>query len=166
MLPTFLLGSLVFMPSVVNLNLLYPPFQNRVASLLEVLQTRQPFKITSGFRSEYEQSKLYAQGRTQPGPKVTNAKWGSSFHNFGLACDLVALVDGKPSWASEHYAWLGPACKEVGLRWGGDFKSIVDLPHVEFPLDTLGLTLADLRKVYAKDGLPGVWKLLDAALHG
>nr|WP_295770097.1 M15 family metallopeptidase [Rhodoferax sp.] len=39
-------------------------------------------------RSCAEQDALYAQGRTAPGNKVTNAKSGDSNHNFGIAFDI------------------------------------------------------------------------------
>lgn len=48
-------------------------------------------RITQGLRTFEEQNALYAQGRTKPGSKVTNAKAGQSFHNYGQAIDLVEL---------------------------------------------------------------------------
>ncbi len=44
--------------------------------------------IISGLRSYEEQDALYAQGRTAPGNKVTNARGGYSNHNFGIAFDI------------------------------------------------------------------------------
>ena len=38
--------------------------------------------VTCTYRSDEEQARLYAQGRTKPGLKVTNAKPGQSMHNF------------------------------------------------------------------------------------
>lgn len=151
----------------VDVNLLWPPFRTALLLVLDDLtKDGYSFRLTSGFRGEAEQNTLYAKGRTAPGPKVTNAKYGDSFHNFGLAGDVTNFIGKKPDWTAKNYACLSQYVKHRGLRWGGDFKSIKDLPHIEYPIDTLGLTLADLRKVYAKDGLPGVWKLLDAALKG
>ena len=45
-------------------------------------------KIICGTRTIKEQNDLYAIGRTTKGSKVTNAKGGSSFHNFGIAFDI------------------------------------------------------------------------------
>jgi hypothetical protein len=104
------------------------------------------FKITSGTRTFTEQAALYAKGRTAPGPKVTNAKPGSSWHNFGLAYDLTLFQgDKNPVWEHPAYAVAGRIGKELGLRWGGDFKSIVDRPHFERPI---GLSLAEARQKY------------------
>jgi len=46
-----------------------------------------PIKLVSGYRSFEEQDKLYAQGRTERGNIVTNAKGGESMHNFGASID-------------------------------------------------------------------------------
>jgi peptidoglycan L-alanyl-D-glutamate endopeptidase CwlK len=44
--------------------------------------------VAQGYRSIAEQNRLYAQGRTLPGPIVTNARGGQSIHNRGIAVDL------------------------------------------------------------------------------
>jgi peptidoglycan LD-endopeptidase CwlK len=58
-------------------------------------------KITAGMRTFEEQEKLYNQGRTTPGNIVTKAKPGQSFHNYGLAIDIVPIVNGKAVWENE-----------------------------------------------------------------
>lgn len=45
------------------------------------------------FRTFAEQDALYAQGRTKPGPKVTDAPGGKSYHNYGLGVDFCLLDD-------------------------------------------------------------------------
>jgi peptidoglycan L-alanyl-D-glutamate endopeptidase CwlK len=101
--------------------------------------------VTQGLRTMEEQQALYDQGRTAPGKIVTNAKPGSSWHNFGLAFD-VAIVDanGNPSWPEDNALWarVGAAGKAAGLVWGGDFTQFVDRPHFEYHP---GLTLSDAR---------------------
>jgi peptidoglycan L-alanyl-D-glutamate endopeptidase CwlK len=47
------------------------------------------FEVLSGLRSYAQQAALFAQGRTKPGKIVTNARPGSSWHNYGLAIDVV-----------------------------------------------------------------------------
>jgi LAS superfamily LD-carboxypeptidase LdcB len=103
------------------------------------------FKVTSATRTFAEQAALFAKGRTAKGPKVTNARPGSSWHNYGVAYDLTLFSGKNPVWESKHYATAGRIGKELGLRWGGDFRSIVDRPHFERPL---GVTLAEARKKY------------------
>ena len=48
-------------------------------------------KVISGLRTYAEQNALYAQGRTEPGRVVTNARGGYSNHNFGIAFDIGVL---------------------------------------------------------------------------
>lgn len=106
--------------------------------------------VTFTFRSKETQAALYAQGRTEPGEIVTNAKPGESFHNYGLAYDLVPLKpngaadwDVKSATAAARWNEIGALGKSLGLRWGGDFHSIKDRPHFEWSGD---LKLSDLQK--------------------
>lgn len=102
--------------------------------------------ITQGYRSIAEQDALYAQGRTKPGKIVTNAKGGTSYHNFGLAVDFALYTaDGKDvTWDDSSAAWktVVRIFKAKGFAWGGDFRSFKDTPHFEM---TFGLTTAQLR---------------------
>ena len=108
-------------------------------------------KIICGLRSYAEQAELFAKGRTQPGRRVTNAGPGQSMHNFGLAFDVGVFVDGKYLPESPQYLSAGAIGKELGLRWGGDFKSIKDEPHFELRPEWAGNTpdtamLSELRR--------------------
>jgi len=96
--------------------------------------------VTSTMRSFEEQARLYALGRSAPGAIVTNAEPGESWHNFGLAFDVVPLVNGKPIWDSPMWDRIGELGKRAGLIWGGDFRSFKDKPHFEFHPN---LTLAE-----------------------
>lgn len=102
-----------------------------------------PLEVTSGYRSSAEQGRLYEKGRTTPGPKVTNAPAGRSWHNHRLAFD-VAPVDenGRPHWPNDIPLWnrIGAMGKAADLEWGGDWESFVDRPHFQH---TGGLSLND-----------------------
>jgi peptidoglycan L-alanyl-D-glutamate endopeptidase CwlK len=88
-------------------------------------------KIVSGLRTYAEQDALYAQGRTAPGPKVTNARGGYSNHNFGIAFDVGVFEGQKYLPDSPKYKAVGVLGTDLGLEWGGNWKSIVDQPHFE-----------------------------------
>jgi peptidoglycan L-alanyl-D-glutamate endopeptidase CwlK len=88
-------------------------------------------KIISGLRTYAEQDELYAQGRTKPGPKVTNARGGYSNHNFGIAFDVGVFEGQKYLPDSVKYKAVGALGTDLGLEWGGNWKSIVDQPHFE-----------------------------------
>lgn len=100
-------------------------------------------RVTSGYRTYAEQTALYNQGRTTAGGIVTNAKAGSSSHNFGTAIDVVQIVDGKAMWNGdwEKIAKIG---KSLGFSWGGDWKSFKDKPHFEM---NFGRSMAEMRKL-------------------
>ncbi|WP_052343641.1 M15 family metallopeptidase [Bacillus massiliigorillae] len=101
--------------------------------------------ITDGYRSYEEQAKLYGKGRnsyiykgTEYGdPKsliVSNAKPGSSNHNFGLAIDYVlANADATEVYytVNDKYKRVAAIAKTLGFTWGGDWSSFKDYPHLE-----------------------------------
>lgn len=99
--------------------------------------------ITQGYRSKEEQDALYAQGRTRPGKKVTNAPEGHSYHNYGLAFDFAVLnADGSINWTVDNkWKRIGALGKSLGLEWGGDWKKFPDYPHFQL---TFGLSIQDL----------------------
>jgi peptidoglycan L-alanyl-D-glutamate endopeptidase CwlK len=88
-------------------------------------------KIISGLRTYAEQDELYARGRTKPGPKVTNARGGFSNHNFGIAFDVGVFEGSKYLPESVKYKAVGPLGTDLGLEWGGNWKTIVDQPHFQ-----------------------------------
>ena len=99
--------------------------------------------ITSTWRDNESQNALYAQGRTKPGKIVTNARAGSSFHNYKLAFDFVPIVNGKAQWNDiATFKRAGEIGKRLGLDWAGDWKSFREYAHLQW---TGGLSLAQLR---------------------
>lgn len=123
---------------------LTPKVERMAHELLEKMTSLgQHVTVFQGYRSIEEQNKLYEQGRTRPGGKVTNAKGGESLHNYGVAVDVVFLKNGKPSWAEEHpWKLLGETGKSLGFDWGGDWVGLVDRPHFNL---LNGKTLADFQ---------------------
>lgn len=128
---------------------LHPIIQDKVkAFLAELYRMGKVIRLTSGYRSPQEQAALYNQGRTAPGKIVTYAKPGTSYHNYGLAFDIVEIKNGKalyenPDW--EHIAAIG---KKYGFKWGGDFKNVMDKPHFEYT--NLGTAAQLLARVTSK----------------
>lgn len=120
-------------------------------------------------RTFKEQDDLYAQGRTKlfdsNGKRlgvVTGAKGGQSFHNYGLAFDIVILLDKNNDGVFETASWDTKAdndkdgipdwmevvnyFKKLGWSWGGDWKGkLVDAPHLE---KTFGNTWRTLQQKY------------------
>lgn len=99
--------------------------------------------ITSTYRDNASQNALYAQGRTTPGKKVTNAPAGKSWHNWRVAFDFVPVVHGKAQWNdTATFNKCGEIGELCGLEWAGRWKSFRELAHMQF---TGGLKLADFQ---------------------
>lgn len=88
-------------------------------------------KVVDGTRTYAEQDALYAQGRSTPGAIVTRARGGESNHNFGIAFDVGVFEGGRYLDDSPKYKAVGTLGLELGLEWGGNWKSIVDQPHFQ-----------------------------------
>lgn len=149
-----------------RIQLLHPAVREEVTIIIneanQQLTGKAEVRISQGLRTIEEQNNLYAQGRTKPGKKVTNAKGGSSYHNYGLAVDIVLIIDGKEaSWDTEKdfdnddkADWMEVVAvfKKYNWAWGGNFKSITDKPHFE---KTFGYTVSQLlAKHINKDFIP------------
>lgn len=90
--------------------------------------------VTCTLRSNDEQAALYAQGRTTPGHIVTDAPPGRSAHNYGLALDVVPMVNGKPDWNGSDPVWaqVGALGQAAGLTWlGAPDSPFPEKPHME-----------------------------------
>lgn len=128
-----------------RINKLHPIVRDEVQKIISECDTaltgRAKVRITQGTRTWQEQAKLYAQGRTVSGKKVTNAKPGQSIHNYGLAVDICLMIDGKTAswdtakdWDNDQVAdWY--ECVKIfakhGWDWGGNWRTFKDLPHFE-----------------------------------
>jgi peptidoglycan L-alanyl-D-glutamate endopeptidase CwlK len=90
--------------------------------------------VTCTGRTSAEQAALYAQGRTTPGKKVTNAKPGQSFHEYGVALDLYPLVNGKPDFSGTAPEWneIAAIFKKHGFEWAFEWRKFKEKPHFQY----------------------------------
>lgn len=131
-----------------NIASLHPAIRQDVEDAINELEySGVKVRVTFGYRSNTEQDKLYAQGRTTPGPKVTNARGSESIHNYALAVDVVEIQpmygyspDGYPS---ERWNTIAKVFKSRGFAWGNDWTGFKDKPHFE---KTFGMTIPQLQK--------------------
>lgn len=104
------------------------------------------FTITDGGRTTAQQQALYAQGRTKPGGRVTNADGirNKSNHQakadgYYHAVDLYPYVGGKVDFNDKSntlsviaaHIKATAKCMGVNIGWGGDWKGSWDKPHFE-----------------------------------
>lgn len=93
-------------------------------------------RFSHTYRSPKEQFDLFRKR-----PKVTNADAWQSIHNYGLAFDIVILLDEngdgkfeKASFAIDtHWKRVVKFFKDKGWTNGGDWKKFPDHPHFEVP---------------------------------
>jgi peptidoglycan L-alanyl-D-glutamate endopeptidase CwlK len=93
---------------------------------------------------------------------VTNARGGLSFHNYGLAIDIVLLVDKDDNDTFETAVWdvrsdfdgdkkadwieCVNIFKQYGWEWGGDWR-FSDPPHFQ---KTFGKSVRELMNLHLK----------------
>jgi len=146
--------------SLARLGEVHPELARRIKQI-DVMLPSLGLQVTQGLRSWSEQDALYAEGRTAPGSIVTNSPGGSSWHNFGLACDIVPedITPGQPDWDISHPAWgrLVSVGQSLGLVSGSEWKTFKDYPHFQltgrFPVNPDD----EVRYIFKEGGIQGVW---------
>lgn len=151
-------------PTLQRIQLLHPKLRAEALAIYNeinrVLTGRATVRFTHTLRTFAEQTALYNQGRKTPGKIVTNAVAGSSFHNYGLAIDIVLLVDvdGNGTYDEARWDTIGDydgdkvsdwmeivrVFKAFGWIWGADWdndgitkaqgdkdENFVDYPHFQ-----------------------------------
>jgi len=122
--------------SEANISTLLPKAQIAARQMLKAaLAFNLNAQIISGTRTYEEQNALYRKGRYgNKEPKVTNARAGQSYHNFGLAWDIGLFTSGN------KYLTIDILYKELAanllsslpnIEWGGHWKTFKDYPHYQ-----------------------------------
>jgi len=158
-----------------RIQLLHPKVRSEVeqiyrSQIVPALTGRAFCRFAYTLRTFREQADLFAQGRTRLFDsrgnrlgKVTNANAGQSIHNYGLALDIVLIVDREDaSWdvamdydKDRRADWMEVTniLKRNGWEWGGDWKRFKDAPHFE---KNFGYTWRQLKAKHDKrDFIPG-----------
>lgn len=131
--------------SLNNLKGVHPNLQNFFNELIKVAPY--DFIITHGVRTAEEQNKLYQQGRSKAGIKVTGldgykykSKHQIQADGYGHANDIAVLINNKISWVEKYYDEIAEVAEELmekyDIKWGGTFKDSKgnlkpDKPHFE-----------------------------------
>jgi hypothetical protein len=149
---------------VLLLNQLDPVFRERLTHLLDACEKEgYLFKPYVGMRDVFQQNRLWRRSRNprqvqemilalrnqnlgflayalevvgpqRNGPWATNAIGGESWHQFGLAADVVRILpSGKADWSDEPYRYLNKKAESFGLSTGLSFK---DGGHIQMPKES------------------------------
>lgn len=135
-----------------DITMCHPRLQAKAKELVaECAKVGIKIKITDCFRSVAEQDALYAKGRTTAGKIVTNCRGTdyASMHMWGVAFDFcLDSRTGAYDNSSGLFNKVGAIGKKIGLEWGGDWTSFVDLPHFQLP--NWGSTTSRLKKEFGR----------------
>jgi peptidoglycan L-alanyl-D-glutamate endopeptidase CwlK len=124
--------------SETRLALVHPLLADKVRAMADALAAQGiVIRVVQGLRTFAEQNRLYNQGRTTPGEKVTNAIAGQSWHNYGFAVDCIPGLRGDdawaPNWDAEHpdFQAMIEAGIAQGLVSGAKWIHMPDKPHFQ-----------------------------------
>ena len=120
-------GSL---PMIADLEALHPYFRDKVQQLIRACKEAGiTLAVVESYRTHAKQTEYYAMGR-----KYTSSPGGKSRHQYGLAVDVVPMVDSVAVWDNSRlWRKIGIAGERLGLRWGGRWRVLYDPGHFEWP---------------------------------
>ena len=105
---------------VSDLGLLEPKTKAAVEAIIsEAAANGIDLMVFETYRSQDLQRIYFNRGVT----KLQNV----GVHHYGLAADIVKVVNGEPSWDGS-FDFLGPLAQKYDLIWGGDWGT-PDQPH-------------------------------------
>ena len=116
-------------PMITDLEALHPYFRDKVRELIRLCKEKGiELAVVETYRTHAKQHEYKNMGR-----KYTSSGAGRSKHQYGLAVDVVPIVDSVAAW---HNAVLwrkvGTTGEKLGLRWGGRWRKPYDPGHFEW----------------------------------
>lgn len=125
-------------PMITDVNALHPYFRDKVQQLITRCKAKGiELAFVETYRTHAKQAEYKGMGK-----KYTRSGAGKSKHQYGLAVDVVPMVNDSAVWHN-MVLWkkIGTIGEQLGLRWGGRWKYPFDPGHFEW---TGGLTSIDL----------------------
>lgn len=125
-------------------------------ALIECWDCGYELNLFEGLRSPQRQAYLYEQGRTSPGKIVTKARPWRSWHQYGVAVDLVYKKDGVWTWDG-NYDKPAAILREYGFEWLYPFE------RVHFQI-TGGLSLDRASSLVLSQGLKALHSEIESKI--
>lgn len=127
---------------ITDVNALHPYFRDRILDLIEQCKAKGiELAFVETYRTHAKQNEYKSMGK-----KYTRSGGGKSKHQYGLAVDVVPIVDGEAQWDNlALWRKIGVIGEKLGLRWGGRWRHPYDPGHFEW---TGGLNTAALSAGY------------------
>lgn len=128
------------LPMIADLNALHPYFREKIISLINLCKAKGiELAVVESFRTHSKQNEYKYMGK-----KYTRTGGGGSKHQYGLAVDVVPVIDSVAQWDNARlWRKVGAVGEQLGLRWGGRWKELYDPGHFEW---TGGLSSYHLAK--------------------
>lgn len=127
------------LPMIADLESLHPYFRDKVLELIRICRSKGiQLAVMETYRTHAKQKEYTSMGR-----RYTRSKVGHSKHQYGLAVDVVPLVDSVPQWRNTRlWRKIGTIGEQLGLRWGGRWSRLYDPCHFEWTGGVLSAELA------------------------
>jgi hypothetical protein len=127
---------------ITDVNALHPFFRDRVLDLIDQCKAKGiELAFVETYRTHAKQNEYKGMGK-----KYTRSGGGKSKHQYGLAVDVVPIVNGEAQWDNlALWRKIGVIGEKLGLRWGGRWRHPFDPGHFEW---TGGLNTAALSAGY------------------
>lgn len=130
------------------LHLLEPEFRRRMQNVIDEAKLHgHELRIIETYRSRERQLDLFNQKKT----KLRNV----GVHHYGLAADVVKIVNGKAFWGGD-WTFLGKLAEKHKLIWGGDWgfpnrkTTFYDAVHLQM------ISVKDQRKLFNGSWYPSI----------
>lgn len=127
------------MTMITDLEALHPYLRDRVKELIRICKDKGiELAIVETYRTVAKQNEYKSMGK-----KYTRSVGGLSKHQYGLAIDVVPIIDSVAVW-NNIAVWrkIGVAGEKLGLRWGGRWRRPFDPGHFEWTGGLTGVQIA------------------------
>ena len=123
---------------IADVQALHPYFRDMVIELIRQCKAIGiDLAVVESYRTHAKQHEYKTMGK-----KYTSSGAGRSKHQYGLAIDIVPIVDSIAVWDNVAlWRKIGTTGERLGLRWGGRWRQPYDPGHFEW---TGGLTSTHL----------------------
>jgi peptidoglycan L-alanyl-D-glutamate endopeptidase CwlK len=97
---------------------LNPAIQQMTINFIVEMQAHgMNLRISQAFRTNEEQDRLYNRSRNgNTEPWATDARGGESYHNYGMAIDVVEIINKETNWQFNK-AWVADIAMQYGFEW-------------------------------------------------
>jgi hypothetical protein len=141
------------LPMIADLDALHPYFRDKVIMLISLCRAKGiELAVVESYRTHSKQNEYKSMGK-----KYTRSGSGKSKHQYGLAVDVVPMIGSVAQWDnSKLWRKVGVIGEQLGLRWGGRWKSLYDPGHFEWTggLSSYHLTMGQWPRIPKVNNYP------------